>query len=348
MIIVFLLVLFIILCIYGKNKIIVRNQKEKSKIVLILVIVYLIIYVLLGLKVGYNRSPYSLKINEVIKNLITIFGVWLFYEIVRTKIIKTSESWVTFIIVSIFFFAIRVEYQELGNNINITHLIEYILSNVLNILLESFFLTYLSKKGGYLLNFSYTIPIGLSYILLPIFPNLNWFIDVSLKYLLYILIVLYIRYEDSLRGRIKIKRDIENDNPIKLIPIIIIIFITASFVAGLFPIKPVAVVSNSMAPYFKRGDICIIKKITDYKQILEINEGDIIEYQLNDIFVLHRVNKKVQTNTGFYYYTKGDNNKNTDILPVSEEQVKGKVLHVIPYLGYPSVWFSEWLAKKSR
>ena len=92
----------------------------------------------------------------------------------------------------------------------------------------------------------------------------------------------------------------------------------------------------------------IVQKITDYKQILKIQEGDIIEYQLNDIFVLHRVNKIIQTDTGFYYYTKGDSNASQDVLPVKEEQVEGKVLYVIPYLGYPSVWFSEWLTKKSR
>lgn len=99
---------------------------------------------------------------------------------------------------------------------------------------------------------------------------------------------------------------------------------------------------------FKRGDICIIQKITNYKQILNIQEGDIIEYQLNNIFVLHRVNKIIQTDTGFYYYTKGDSNETQDILPVKEEQIVGKVLYIVPYLGYPSVWFSEWLSEKSR
>lgn len=348
MIIIFLFIIFLILSIWGKDARKLRNQKEKCKIVLIIVTCYIIIYILLGLKVGYQRSPYSLKIDEILKNLVTIFGVFLFYEIVRTKIIKTSNSWITFTIVSIFFFVIRLEHQNFGNNIALTDLVEYILADVLNIIAESFLLTYLSKEGGYLLNFSYTIPIGLSFILLPIFPNLNWFIEVSLKYILYIFIFLFVKYEDIIKIKKKTKRELRNNSPIKLIPSILIIFLIASFVAGLFPIKPVAVVSNSMKPSFKRGDICIIQKITDYKQILNIKEGDIIEYQLNNIFVLHRVSKIIQTDTGFYYYTKGDNNENQDMLPVKEEQVVGKVIYVVHYLGYPSVWFSEWLSKKSR
>ena len=43
-----------------------RNKLDKTKIVLILTILYLIIYVLTGLKVGYQRTPYSLKTIEII------------------------------------------------------------------------------------------------------------------------------------------------------------------------------------------------------------------------------------------------------------------------------------------
>jgi len=51
-----------------------RNKLDKAKIVLILTILYLIIYVLTGLKVGYQRTLYSLKAIEIIKNLFTIFA----------------------------------------------------------------------------------------------------------------------------------------------------------------------------------------------------------------------------------------------------------------------------------
>lgn len=342
MITLLLFIIFILLSIWKKDQRKLRNQEEKAKIVLILVIFYLIIYVLLGLKVGYERSPYSLKFIEILKNFITIFLVFVFYEIVRTKMIKNFNSFFSFFIISIFFFLIEIKYENFGNNILLSELFEYILGDLLNVLVESFLLSYLSKKGGYILNFSYTIPMKLTLILLPIFPNLNWFIWVSLRYILYLLIFLFIKQEEQGKGRKKSKREIRKETPIKLIPLIILIFLIASFVAGLFPIRPVAVVSNSMVPYFSRGDICIIQKIK------EIEEGDVIEYQSNNIFILHRVIKKVESNDGYYYYTKGDNNTDQDLLPVKEEQVIGKVIYTIQYLGYPSVWFSEWLARKSR
>lgn len=50
-----------------------RNRVDKAKIVLILTIIYLIIYVLTGVKVGYQRTPYSLQIISIIKNLCFLF-----------------------------------------------------------------------------------------------------------------------------------------------------------------------------------------------------------------------------------------------------------------------------------
>ena len=35
-------------------------------------------------------------------------------------------------------------------------------------------------------------------------------------------------------------------------------------------------------------------------------------------------------------------------MPVEEEQVVGVVTYVVPYLGYPSVWFSEWIHRNSN
>lgn len=103
------------------------------------------------------------------------------------------------------------------------------------------------------------------------------------------------------------------------------VLLVVAFVAGFLPYKPVAVVSNSMSPYFNRGDVCIIKKISDYSQIRNLKEGDIIEYQLNNIFILHRIVDIKETTKGYRYQTKADNNNDVDILPVEEEQVVGVV-----------------------
>lgn len=319
-----------------------RNRLDKSKIVLILTIIYLIIYSLTGLKVGYQRTPYSLKATEILKNLFTIVAYSLLLEIIRTELIKHSKSWISFTAITTIFFLLKVEYQKFSSTIPLEELLEYILGEFLTSLVESTLLSYLSKSGGLILNFAYTVPINLSIILFPVFPNLNWFIAASIKHVLYLLIFLFTKYEDTNLIR-NSKKQIKRENPAKSIPLILAIFLGVVFIGGFLPYKPVAVVSNSMSPYFNRGDICIIKKITDYSQIRNLKEADIIEYQLNNIFVLHRIIGIKESTKGYKYQTKGDNNKEADVLLVDEEQIVGVVTYVIPYLGYPSVWFSEWI-----
>ena len=313
----------------------VRNKIDKAKIVLILTTIYLI---------GYQRTPYSLKAIEIIKNIFTVFAFSILLEIIRTVLINRSKSVFSFILITIALFLAKVQYQNFSSAIPLEDLLEYLLGEFLTSLIESILLSYLSKSGGFILNFAYSVPIALSKILLPVFPDLNWFLNASLKYILYLLILLFTKYEENNVIR-KSKKQIKKENPAKAIPAILAILLIVMFVAGFLPYKPVAVVSNSMSPYFNRGDICVIKKITDYKQIRELQEDDVIEYQLNNIFILHRIVDIKETINGYKYETKGDNNKESDLLPVEESQVVGKVTYIVPYLGFPSVWFSEWIHK---
>lgn len=100
-----------------------------------------------------------------------------------------------------------------------------------------------------------------------------------------------------------------------------------------------------MYPKFTRGDICVVKQLKN-EEINQISEGDVIQYRLNEQHIIHRVVKIQRQRIGNQYITKGDNNKTQDLLEVDEEQIEGIVKYVIPYLGYPSVWFHELLMSK--
>lgn len=210
---------------------------------------------------------------------------------------------------------------------------------------ESLLLTYLSLNGGYLLNFAYSIPKTLALILLPIFPNIDWFFQTALEYILLVVIFLFVNYETIIKNKKKKRRDIRSENPLKTIPYIFFVIFLVSFITGLLPLRPLAIVSNSMIPEFKRGDVCIVKKVNTKEQIRKIRVGDIIQYQGNNQVIVHRVIKIEANALNIQFIAKGDNNKEQDILPVEEEQILGIVKYKIPYLGYPSVLFSELILK---
>jgi signal peptidase len=90
--------------------------------------------------------------------------------------------------------------------------------------------------------------------------------------------------------------------------------------------------SNSMSPTFKTGTLLIIKR-TDSGTI---NVDDIITFRKkNDtLSTTHRVVEIIDDNNTRQFVTRGDANNVDDPIPVSENDILGKVTFFIPLLGY--------------
>jgi signal peptidase I len=107
----------------------------------------------------------------------------------------------------------------------------------------------------------------------------------------------------------------------------------------------VAVESNSMTPTFYKGDILIIQGVADAKDYVNLlTTGDIIVFspEDRDTPIVHRI---VDINPDQTFQTMGDANKGQ--LPsekhINPEQIHGKVMFVIPYLGWIKIGVMEIL-----
>ena len=78
-----------------------------------------------------------------------------------------------------------------------------------------------------------------------------------------------------------------------------------------------------MADTIQIGDAVVVELTKDVK------ENDIIVYKEDDDFITHRL---IEINENGDFVTKGDAN-NTEDKPISESQVLGKVIYIIPKLG---------------
>lgn len=112
----------------------------------------------------------------------------------------------------------------------------------------------------------------------------------------------------------------------QLISIIIILFCLLLFLPILFGIKPYIVWSGSMEPVIKTGSIAYINE----RDISNINVGDIVTYNLNENKVTHRIVEITDNNI----ITKGDANETNDFSPISKDQIQGKYIFSIPFVGY--------------
>ncbi|MGE6257151.1 signal peptidase I [Heyndrickxia sporothermodurans] len=102
-------------------------------------------------------------------------------------------------------------------------------------------------------------------------------------------------------------------------------------VPTIFGISPLTVLTNSMHPFIKAGDLVFIKKVDP----AEVKENDVITFkETTTKFITHRVIsiKKQDGHIGFV--TKGDNNNVADSNLVSSDQLVGSLLLKIPKAGY--------------
>lgn len=111
------------------------------------------------------------------------------------------------------------------------------------------------------------------------------------------------------------------------------------------PCPYVTVLSNSMYPTFKRGDVIIGKSHTLAKDIT----GSVVIYTLNSSFpmVVHRDQQiHIVNSTSKLILTKGDNSERTDEWLYNDDflaydQIDSMIIGVLPFIGYPYVFLRE-------
>ncbi len=101
--------------------------------------------------------------------------------------------------------------------------------------------------------------------------------------------------------------------------------VTPSFLG----IKTYVIISGSMEPGLNIGDIAVVREVDES----EINVGDVISFRQGQNVITHRITEKIETNGSTEYITKGDNNNAEDHGTITYENIEGKQITVIPYLG---------------
>ena len=120
-----------------------------------------------------------------------------------------------------------------------------------------------------------------------------------------------------------------------ILPALIIIPLVY-FVSGYFHYHAIVIASGSMEPNINIGDVVIVDQ-----KATKFDVDDVIAYKQGNIIIVHRIVRKINLGDSYYYYTKGDANSSMDDFVIEEDMIVGKVNYKIPYLGYPTIWFSK-------
>ncbi len=298
-------------------------KKKEINITLTISIIFFILYLLSGFILGFTKSPYNHTLISIFKNLgkiiLPIFGI----EIIRYKLLKNNNNNFFRILITIIIILSEINFKALFLSNNIFY---YLISQIIPIITQNILFTYLSINSFFNIPIIIRIFNEIPKYFLPIIPYSNWFINGSFAIIKDLIIYYIFKYY------IYNKKIIPTIYPLTIIISILLVF----FKLGLFNYQSIAIISNSMNPTFKRGDIVIYKKEDN------ILPGDIIVFKYENQIIVHRV---ISINE--YYVTKGDANNTVDYLKIKKEDIKGVYQFSIKYLGYPSIWLNEFFAKEN-
>lgn len=298
-------------------------------------IIYLTVFFLGGFVDGIGMSPYAKSFKGIILNSIGFGSVTIMMEWVRNYIInRVKEKFVIlFSILTVIVYTLYNLNLRIAFNISSwQQLVQYIGEYVMPEVLINIFLTYLVYIGGAYPSIIYSAITTFPEWLVPVLPNLKWISRAFIGNITPVAFLLVIRKIYKKRTKEIRLSELKKENPISWIAISIVSVLLIWFTVGVFPIFPTVILTGSMKPFINPGDVVLIQK-SDGENIIT---GDVIQYWTGSIFIVHRV-IEIDEAAG-KFRTKGDNNNTADSMPVSKEQIRGKVIGVIPKIGKLSLW----------
>ena len=304
--------------------------------------VYLIILYMLGLYFGFIKPKIGLSLWSIINFIIPLSISIISSEIIRKKLLsQPSEikikkhkinisSFLVYIATVLIDLAIYTEVYNLTNLDDFLKTIGYVLFASLSC---NLLYNYISTRYNYKGIVIYRLISTLYIYILPVIPDLyiffHSFYRMITPYLIYTFIDKNFGQNTFANNYIERKNSFIGNTVLIIVMTLIIMLISCQFKYGILVIG-----SKSMTGSLNIGDAIIFEKYNNE----EIEIGEIIIFNYNNLQTIHRVIDIKTINGEKRYYTKGDANKENDIDYRKTSDIYGKVKLKIKHIGYPTLW----------
>jgi len=268
-------------------------------------------------------------------NILCIGSVLALMEWVRNYIINRVKKkyMILFSVIVVFVFSLyRLNLRMVLSLETWPQIVEYIGEYALPEIMVNVLLTYMVYIGGAYPSIIYMVLTSIPVWVIPVLPNMKWITRAFVGIMPPAAFMLVIRQIYKKQTKEVKLRDQKHESPLAWIITSVVSISLIWFAVGVFPIFPTVILTGSMKPGVNPGDVAIIEKSDGGN----LKVGDVIQYWTGDIFIMHRI-ISIDGSSG-KYQTKGDNNSSPDAKLIGAEQVRGKMVGVIPKIGMISIW----------
>lgn len=317
-----------------------RTQDELLIYTIAFLAIYLTVWWLTGYIDSFGRSPYDRSLPGLAGNLIFLGGPIVAQEITRTFLAgsgKRNNRWFP-VLAGVTLFLCGLRFNMLADNLtSVSKAIPYVFGTLVPAIIQALLLTWLVWTCGLFpaLLFRF-LPEAVQWVL-PNLPKTGWL----LKMMVGVVVPLFTILALQQAATPKVKKHRSSGRwmqsgrvrPVIWSMLLMILAAMFSFTLGLLPYKPIVIATNSMLPVIRAGDVIVIEP----PKPDSLKVGDVVSYRLGEYNIVHRIEEVTIVGNQQQFIFKGDNNDSADMLPVAPEQIMGKVVYVIPYVGLVSL-----------
>jgi len=290
-----------------------------------------------GIVDGFGKSPYNHSISGIFLNIILVGSMLIGRERVRSYLVNSltgEENYFVFIFVALFMTFTGISVNRFSNLHGTEDIVKFAAQHVAPELSGNLFAVYLSYLGGSVPSGIYLGMVQAFNWFSPVLPNMKWITAALIGVLCPVFSLTVMQNIYSVEARTVKRKDREKESPSSWILTSLLSIAIIWFAVGVFPVYPSVVATGSMEPMIKPGDVILINKSID---VNNLKTGDVIQFQSENILISHRIIGIIEDAKGKSYRTKGDNNSVPDREAVKPELVKGKVIRVVPKIGWPTL-----------
>jgi len=320
-----------------------RTDKTLIQIAALIAIFQISLAVFTAFFMGFGKNLNVWTLSTLTIYFPFLFAPFLAIEFSRAllaQIMIKRKPTIAILLISLFYTFIAStipRYLALTTPLAVT---EFLIRTFIPTLAISLLATYLAYLGGLPANLTYmTLPTLFTWFS-PILPNIQWqtqsILTVIAGTIGFLILDQAVKPLPTPHERFHLKLKKGKGQLPYWTVIALIGLITIWSSTGMLGFTPTIIASESMQPTLNPGDVTIV--LSTPPQTIKI--GDIIQYKTAEEPIIHRVIDKYEASDSIWFITQGDANNVPDN-PVSEHQVIGKVIFVIPKLGWISIYLKE-------
>lgn len=325
---------------------ILKTDKTLIQIAIIIAVFQVFLAVFMAFFMGFGKNTNIWTLTALTTYFPYLLTPFLAIEISRAYLAQTMsrhKPTLMLLLISIFYTLI---IPTIPNYLNLTTplaIAEFLIRTFIPALAISLLATYFAYLGAFPANLLYmAIPTFFTWFS-PILPNLQWqtqsILTVIATSIGFIILDQTVKPLPTPRERIHRTLKKQKSQPPYWTAIALIGLIAVWSSSGLLGFTPTIIASGSMTPAMNPGDIAIIINAPP----ATIKIGDIIQYRTADAPTIHRVIDKYESGGTLWFITQGDANNAPDD-PVNARNIMGKVIFIIPQLGWVSIALKDFAA----